>query len=110
MLTWRGSLRIGGPHDWNVPDEVHRAPRVHAAQHGRSAEDEIRVILERALTPAKRVRLGEALAALAREIGLTDEDIEIIDQMRDRSPAKPRKFESGRRAPGRPAGKLTQQR
>ena len=62
------------------------------------------------LTPAKRVRLGEALAALAREIGLTDEDIEIIDQMRDRSPAKPRKFELGRRAPGRPAGKLTQQR
>ncbi len=22
MLTWRGSRRIGGPRDWNVPDEV----------------------------------------------------------------------------------------
>jgi hypothetical protein len=33
MLTWRGSCPIGGPHDWNVPDEVHRALRVRAAQH-----------------------------------------------------------------------------
>jgi hypothetical protein len=31
MLTWRGSRRMGGPHDWNVPDEVHRALRVLAA-------------------------------------------------------------------------------
>lgn len=30
----------------NVPDEVHRALRVRAAQYGRSAEAEIRDILE----------------------------------------------------------------
>ena len=36
----------------NVPDEVHRALRVLAAQHGRSAEAEIRDILERAVKPA----------------------------------------------------------
>ena len=52
-----------------------------------SAEAEIRDILERGVKPAKRVRLGDALAALGRKVGLTDEDIEIIDQMRDRSPA-----------------------
>jgi plasmid stability protein len=77
----------------NVPDEVHRALRVLAAQHGRSAEAEIRDILERAVKPAKRVRLGDALAALGRKVGLTDEDIASIEQMRDRTPAKPMKFE-----------------
>jgi len=89
MLTWRGSRRIGGPHDWNVPDEVHRALHVLAAQHGRSAEAEMRDILERAVKPAKRIRLGDALAALGRKVELTDEDVAIIDQTRDKSPAEP---------------------
>ena len=77
----------------NVPDEVHRALRVLAAQHGRSAEAEIRDILEHAVKPAKRVRLGDALAALGRKMGLTGEDIAAIGQARDKSPAKPMKFE-----------------
>jgi plasmid stability protein len=77
----------------NVPDEVHRALRVLAAQHGRSAEAEIRDILERAVKPAKRVRLGDALAAPGHKAGVTDEDIEVIDQVRDKSPANPMKFE-----------------
>jgi plasmid stability protein len=77
----------------NVPDEVHRALRVLAAQHGRSAEAEIRDILERAVKPAKRLRLGDALAALGRKVGITDEDIAIIDQTRGKSPAKPMTFE-----------------
>jgi plasmid stability protein len=91
---------MGGRHDWNVPDEAHRALRVPAARHGHSAEAEIRDILEPAVTPAKRVCLGDALAALGRKIGLTNEGMAIIDQMSDRSPAKPMKFESSRRAPG----------
>jgi antitoxin FitA len=77
----------------NVPDEVHRALRALAAQHGRSAEAEIRDILERAVKRAKRVRLGDALAALGRKVGLTDEDIAAIDQTRDKSPANLKKFE-----------------
>ena len=77
----------------NVPEEVHRALRVLAARHGRSAEAEIRDILERAVKPAKRVRLGDALAALGRRVGLTDEDVAVIDRIRDRTPAKPMKFE-----------------
>lgn len=77
----------------NVPDDVHRALRVRAARHGRSAEAEVRDILERTVKPPKRVRLGDALAALGRKVGLTDEDIAVIDGMRDRSPAKPMKFE-----------------
>lgn len=35
----------------NVPDEVHRALSVLAAQHGRSAEAEIRNLLESAVKP-----------------------------------------------------------
>ncbi len=77
----------------NVPDDVHRALRVRAAQHGRSAEAEIREILERAVKPPKRVRLGDALAALGRKVGLTDEDIAVIDKVRGKSPAEPMKFE-----------------
>jgi len=77
----------------NVPDDVHRALRVRAARHGRSAEAEIREILEQAVKPPKRVRLGDALAALGRKVGLTDEDVAVIDQMRNKSPAEPMKFE-----------------
>ncbi len=77
----------------NVPDEVHRALRVLAAQNGRSAEAEIREILERAVKPAERVRLGDALAALGREVGLTDDDIAALEQTRDTSPANPMTFE-----------------
>lgn len=68
----------------NLPDEVHRALRVRAAQHGRSTEAEIRDILERAARPEGRVRMGEALARLGREIGLTDEEVEQINQLRDK--------------------------
>ncbi len=77
----------------NIPDDVHRALRVRAAQHGRSTEAEIRAILERAANPAERIRLGDALAALGRDAGLTDDDIAAIDQMRDKAPAEPMTFE-----------------
>jgi hypothetical protein len=40
-----------------------------------------------------RVRLGDALAALGRKVGLTDEDTTAIDQTRDGSPAKPKTLE-----------------
>jgi antitoxin FitA len=43
---------------------------VLAARQGRSAEAEIRDILERDVKPAKRVRVGDALAALGRKVGL----------------------------------------
>lgn len=77
----------------NVPAEVHRALRVLAAQHGRSAEAEIRDILERAVRPEKRVRMGDALAALGRQIGLVNEDFAVFEQVRDKTPAEPIRFE-----------------
>ncbi|MGN7881311.1 FitA-like ribbon-helix-helix domain-containing protein [Ensifer sp. 22460] len=77
----------------NVPDEVHRALRVRAALHGRSTEAEVREILERAVKPEQRVRIGEALAELSGRLGLTNEDFEVFDQVRDKAPAEPMRFE-----------------
>jgi len=77
----------------NLPDDVHRALRVRAAQHGRSTEAEIREILASAVKPEARVRLGDSLAALGRKIGLTNEDVEVLDQARDTTPAEPLRFE-----------------
>jgi plasmid stability protein len=77
----------------NLPDEVHRALRVRAAGNGRSTEAEVRDILAAAVKPESRLRLGEALSALGREIGLTNEDVETLLQSRDRSAAEPLKFE-----------------
>jgi plasmid stability protein len=77
----------------NVPDEVHRALRIRAAQHGRSTEAEVREILQNVVKPEKRVRMGDALAALGRTIGLTNEDFAVLDKVRDKTPAEPMRFE-----------------
>ena len=77
----------------NVPDEVHRALRVKAAQHGRSAEAEIREILEDAVQPEGRVKLDSLLARIGRKINLTDDEFSILEQSRDKTPAEPVDFE-----------------
>ena len=77
----------------NVPDEVHRALRVLAAQHGRSAEAEIRDILTNAVKPQGRKQLGSLLAEIGRQARLSDEEFAIIEQVRDKTPAEPMTFE-----------------
>ena len=77
----------------NLPDDVHRALRVRAALHGHSTEAEVREILATAVKPETRVRLGDSLAALGRKIGLTNEDFEVLQQARDKTPAEPLRFE-----------------
>ena len=77
----------------NLPEEVHRALRVQAALHGHSTEAEVREILAVAVKPETRVRLGDALAALGRKIGLTNEDFDVFNQVRDKTPAQPLSFE-----------------
>ena len=77
----------------NVPDDVHRALRVRAAQHGRSTEAEVREILAAVVKPEKRVRMGEALATIGRKIGLTNEDFAVFESVRDKTPAKPLSFD-----------------
>ena len=56
----------------NLPEETHRALRLRAAQHGRSTEAEIRVILEDAVRPEGRLKVGSALAAFGRRFGGLD--------------------------------------
>ncbi len=53
----------------NIPDEVHEALKQRAKKHGRSAEAEVREILQEALMPSGEVGLGSALAALGRKYG-----------------------------------------
>jgi plasmid stability protein len=77
----------------NLPDDVHRALRVQAALHGRSTEAEVREILAHAVKPETRVRMGDALAALSRQVGLTNEDFDVFQQVSDQSPAEPMRFE-----------------
>ena len=77
----------------NLPDEVHRALRVRAASNGRSTEAEIRAILESTVHPIARLRLGTALNKLARDMGLSDGDIDSIGQMQEKTPATPMRFE-----------------
>lgn len=56
----------------NLPDAVHRALKVRAAQHGRSTEAEIREILGQAAMPADRVRIGDELTTLGQAFGGLD--------------------------------------
>jgi plasmid stability protein len=77
----------------NLSEETHRALKVRAAQHGRSTEAEMREILESAVRPAGRVKLGSLLAAIGREAGLTDKDVEALQHLRDKTPAEPLSFE-----------------
>ncbi|MDO9499817.1 FitA-like ribbon-helix-helix domain-containing protein [Falsiroseomonas sp.] len=73
----------------NLSEAAHRALKLRAAHHGRSTEAEIRDILEAAVRPADRLRIGSALSALSREAGLTNQDFEALEQSRDRTPAAP---------------------
>jgi len=72
----------------NLPKETHRALKLRAAQHGRSTEAEIRDILEEAVRPKGRLKIGSELAAFGRRFGGIDLEIE-----RDQTPTDPAKFE-----------------
>lgn len=77
----------------NLSDEAHRALKVRAAQHNRSAEAEMRAILEAAVRPEGRLLLGTALQEIGQKYDITNADIEAIEQVRDKRPAEPMKFE-----------------
>jgi antitoxin FitA len=81
----------------NLSEETHRALKMRAAQHNRSTEAEIRAILEAAVRPEGRLRLGTALSDVSRKRGLTNADLEALEharvQIRDARPAEPMGFE-----------------
>ena len=64
--------------------ETHRALQLRAARHGRSTEAEARMILNEAVRPRDRIKLGSALAAFGKSVGGLDLEIS-----RDQTPAEP---------------------
>ncbi len=66
----------------NLTDEVHRALRVRAAQ-----------ILEAAINPRGRVKLGSLLADMGRQARLSDEEFAVFEQARDKAPSRKLRFE-----------------
>jgi plasmid stability protein len=72
----------------NLPDEVHRAIRLQADQHGRSTEAEIRAILARSVRSEGRLLVGAELRRYAEQIGGVELDIR-----RDAAPIEPASFE-----------------
>lgn len=72
----------------NLPTETHRALRVRAAQNGRSTEAEIRAIVDEAVRPQTRLRIGSELAAFGRSLGGVDLQIE-----RDPAPIESANFD-----------------
>ncbi len=77
----------------NLPDDVHRALRLQAASHGQSTEAEVRQILAKAVNPPHRIKMGDAMSALAKQTGLTNEDVEALGEIRPRIAAEPMRFE-----------------
>jgi plasmid stability protein len=72
----------------NLPEAVHRALKLRAAGNSRSTEAEIRVILEEAVTPRPRIRIGSELAAFGQRYGGIE-----VNYKRDRRPIEPAEFE-----------------
>lgn len=72
----------------NLTEETHRALKLRAAQHGRSTEAELREIIEAAVRPPERVKLGSALARIGQEFGGVE-----LDVTRDPTAADIVKFE-----------------
>ncbi|MDH4764925.1 MULTISPECIES: FitA-like ribbon-helix-helix domain-containing protein [Pseudomonas] len=75
-----------------LPEEVDRALRAQAARHGRSMEAEVRLILRQALILPTETPMGEAMAAIWRQSGITDEEQAFLEGTRDRRPHEPMSF------------------
>jgi plasmid stability protein len=72
----------------NLSVEVHRALKLRAAENARSTEAEIRVILEEAVSPRKRLKIGTELAAFGHRFGGVD-----LKSKRNPRPTDPAVFE-----------------
>ena len=72
----------------NLPDEVHRAIRVRAAQHGRSTEAEIREILAQSVHTEGRLKIGSALRRFGESLGGVE-----LEVRRSRSGIEPASFD-----------------
>jgi plasmid stability protein len=72
----------------NLPDETHRALKQRARLKGKSTEAEIRSILEEAVNPPERIKIGTELAKFGKLLGGLELDIR-----RDPAPIEPATFD-----------------
>lgn len=72
----------------NLPEETHRALKLRAARNGRSTEAEIRDILEAAVNPDARQKIGTALKAFGERYGGLD-----LEPIGTRQTIEPAEFE-----------------
>jgi plasmid stability protein len=70
-----------------LPDEVHRALKARAIEHGRSAEAEARDIIARAVLPEGRPKAGDLLLDIWKGV-----DASAVILERDRTPHEPMDF------------------
>ena len=70
----------------NLSEETHRALKLRATRHNRSTEAEMRAILEAAVRSEERVRLGSELFEISQTCGLTNADLEALEQACARCP------------------------
>ena len=54
---------------------------------------EVRAIPNDSVEPETRLKLGSLLAEIGREVGLTEEEFAIFEQLRDKTPASSVSFE-----------------
>jgi len=66
----------------NLPEETHRAIKLRAKLKGRSAEAEVRAILEEAVHPPEGMKLGTELQKFGKLLGGLE--LKIV---RDKTPA-----------------------
>ena len=71
-----------------LPDEVHRALKARAHEHGRSTEAEARDIIARAVLPDARPKAGDLLCGIWQGANVSEVTFE-----RDRAPHDPLSFE-----------------
>jgi plasmid stability protein len=88
LAQLRESMTMASVTVRKLPASTHRALKRRAAQHGRSTEAEIRLILEAAVRPGKG--LGSALAEIGRRVGGV-----ALKIARDHTPVSPRSRRGG---------------
>lgn len=71
-----------------LSDEVHRALKARATEHGRSTEAEARDIIARAVLPENRAKAGDLLCGIWRGV-----DVSGVTFERDKTPHSPMNFE-----------------
>ena len=71
-----------------LPDEVHRALKARASEHGRSTEAEARDIIAQAVLPNTRRKAGDLLCSIWK-----GSDVSSVIFERDKTPHNPMDFE-----------------